>query len=72
MVPIDTTAAQYTPLGYCATPADGNLLGGPLFTSPLMTVQLCNTDCQGFLYFAVENGNHIGTLMCESLCADSL
>ncbi|CAF9928491.1 hypothetical protein IMSHALPRED_007665 [Imshaugia aleurites] len=34
-------------LGYYAAPADGNLLGGPVFTSASMTEALCGTECTG-------------------------
>ena len=58
--PIETSNGSYDALGYYAAPADGNLLGGPVFTSPLMTAELCGTDCQGYSYFALENGKVSG------------
>lgn len=51
-----SSASTTTSLGYYAAPADGNLLGGPVFTSTMMTEQMCGSDCQGYPYFALENG----------------
>lgn len=55
-MPIDTPDGDYNALGYYPAPADGNVLGGPVTTSPLMTVEFCESYCQGYSYFALENG----------------
>lgn len=55
-VPTVTSSGQHQALGYYPAPADGNLLGGPVFTNPAMTTELCASDCQQFPYFALENG----------------
>lgn len=55
-MPIDTPTGHYDALGYYPAPADGNLLGGPVTTSPLMTVAYCGAFCQGYSYIALENG----------------
>ncbi len=59
VMPMNSSTGQYKSLGYYATPADGKLLGGPVFTNPLMTLELCGTDCQGYSYLALENGKQI-------------
>lgn len=58
-----TPPSTTTALGYYAAPADGDLLDGPVYTSPDMTEELCGSDCQGYPYFALLNGKHT-----QSIC----
>lgn len=53
------TTGPYDALGYYPAPADGDLLGGPVSTSPKMTTELCETTCQGYPYMALENGIYV-------------
>lgn len=62
-----TLPSTTTALGYYAAPADGNLLGGPVFTSTAMTAQLCGSECQGYPYFALENGKDLKLLYPKDL-----
>ena len=61
-MPSSTPTGNYDSLGYYPAPADGDLLGGPVITNPMMTLELCGTDCQGFPYLALENGKQIRIL----------
>ena len=58
-MPTVSANGQYFALGYYPAPADGNLLGGPVSTSPGMTLDLCGTICQGYSYLALENGKFV-------------
>lgn len=56
-----------TSLGYYPAPANGNLLGGPVASSPAMTRELCGSQCQGYPYFALSNGKNIDSLYVKVL-----
>ena len=56
---IDTASGRWVALGYYTVPKAGNLLDGPTSTSPVMTVAICGTDCQGYTFLALANGDRI-------------
>lgn len=56
ILPIITSTGRFDALGYYAAPVNGNLLNGPIITSPSMSVELCGTSCPGYTYLALENG----------------
>ena len=65
--PTESTNGRYIALGYYPAPADGNLLGGPVSTSPGMILELCGTICQGYPYLALENGKFVRLEYAERL-----
>ena len=62
ILPIVTTTGRFDALGYYVAPANGNLLNGPIITSPSMSVELCGTSCPGYTYLALENGRPVKLL----------
>ncbi len=48
--------------GCVSEPTGDVLLDGPTFQNTLLTIEMCETYCQNYAYYGVENGNTVRIL----------